>query len=701
MAISTDKEFLIRVRADIQQAVKDMRALTKEMQGQGNAAAKENRQLKGLEGGYRKLVAAAGAYVSVQTAIKALRIADEYQRIQTQIKLATKETGDYNRVSKQLYQISQRNSASLEATVSVFRGVARSAKELKASQRDVLIVTEAIQQTFAQGTGGAAAAGAQFQLAQMFSGVVVQAQEFNSLIDGAPVLVDAITRGLSQTKLELRESIAAGELLVSDVFRAILEQAPEIAATMGEIPDNLQKSGTRLANSVQLFLSGLDQAAGVTEFIANLFSDMSVAMDEASEALNPTGHQRINALIEDRLDMMKKINRFEETIARIERIPPKQRRNIDLMQMGLAKKRVQELTEQINSAGEELGKLNLQFADTGQAGAEAGKRSAEQQTELADRLNDTNAGLARQIKLFNAQVREIDKAKAATADLAASFDTAFEQLQGAGQPDEEIRGVDIQQQLGKVKQNLAASEFDKAVKGAKQVRDLILDVADAGGESKFVLNFLLKQAKAIGLEASTGIEQQQQATLEQSKAAITDLLAQAQELKSLQVGFDQESASQDGEFLRATLQEEFNNHPLVLPVILQKVGGTEAGLANKALEGLEAKAGGGMLRGPGSGTSDNILARLSPGEFVLRKRAVDHYGPKMLYRMNQMRVPRFADGGLATPHQAIGQPINASSGQPINLYLDGQKYQVTASSQTVEQMVHGFRLEALKRGRRL
>jgi hypothetical protein len=69
-------------------------------------------------------------------------------------------------------------------------------------------------------------------------------------------------------------------------------------------------------------------------------------------------------------------------------------------------------------------------------------------------------------------------------------------------------------------------------------------------------------------------------------------------------------------------------------------------------------AGGGQVRGPGTGTSDSILARLSHGEFVIRARAVQHYGAELFERLNAMRmppnsiptlVPAFAGGGLVVP----------------------------------------------------
>lgn len=62
-------------------------------------------------------------------------------------------------------------------------------------------------------------------------------------------------------------------------------------------------------------------------------------------------------------------------------------------------------------------------------------------------------------------------------------------------------------------------------------------------------------------------------------------------------------------------------------------------------------AGGGMVFGPGTATSDSILTRLSRGEFVEREAAVRYYGADFMHALNQLRIPRdvfrgFSMGGM-------------------------------------------------------
>lgn len=127
------------------------------------------------------------------------------------------------------------------------------------------------------------------------------------------------------------------------------------------------------------------------------------------------------------------------------------------------------------------------------------------------------------------------------------------------------------------------------------------------------------------------------------------------------------------------------------------------GLATGGLVGRFA--GGGRVSGPGSGTSDSILARLSNGEFVMRTAAVRKYGLGLMAALNGLRLPsdyfdrfKFAAGGLVAsltdgmgtprlvPALADGGQVAASGGRPINLTIDNQSYEMMAPEDVADRL---------------
>lgn len=83
-------------------------------------------------------------------------------------------------------------------------------------------------------------------------------------------------------------------------------------------------------------------------------------------------------------------------------------------------------------------------------------------------------------------------------------------------------------------------------------------------------------------------------------------------------------------------------------------------------------ANGGLVTGPGTGTSDSIPARLSNGEFVMKASAVRSLGLDTLEQMNEGKMPLFASGG---PVGSVPMPMQMDSGihVTINDYSTGNK----------------------------
>jgi tape measure domain-containing protein len=110
-------------------------------------------------------------------------------------------------------------------------------------------------------------------------------------------------------------------------------------------------------------------------------------------------------------------------------------------------------------------------------------------------------------------------------------------------------------------------------------------------------------------------------------------------------------------------------------------------------------AGGGSVHGPGTGTSDSILSRLSNGEFVMRAAAVRKFGVGFMHALNGLRMPSFATGGLVEgltsrlPPTASWMPsmssiTSASSGgRPLNLTIGDETFEgLSAPSDVADRL---------------
>ena len=106
------------------------------------------------------------------------------------------------------------------------------------------------------------------------------------------------------------------------------------------------------------------------------------------------------------------------------------------------------------------------------------------------------------------------------------------------------------------------------------------------------------------------------------------------------------------------------------------------GLAGGAAGASVKAATGGYIRGPGTGTSDSIPARLSDGEYVVRAAMVSHYGVDFLHALNRGQLRKFAQGGLVSTPRV---PSYTEPGLSETLREGGQQTQVVASPVNIQQ----------------
>lgn len=97
---------------------------------------------------------------------------------------------------------------------------------------------------------------------------------------------------------------------------------------------------------------------------------------------------------------------------------------------------------------------------------------------------------------------------------------------------------------------------------------------------------------------------------------------------------------------------------------------------------VQQHAAGGYIEGPGTGTSDSILSRLSNGEFVVKAAAVKKYGRETLERINNgtfanihVRIPKFAAGGMVGRHlDSAASRFTTELGASIPIHLTANNY---------------------------
>lgn len=300
---------------------------------------------------------------------------------------------------------------------------------------------------------------------------------------------------------------------------------------------------------------------------------------------------------------------------------------------------------------------------------------------LEDALKAQQRVVTEQKNLLRDATRDAQRA-------ADEFKEAFDKIRGGSAEKEDLDLIDFGAQLTEARRLLDQGDNEGAVEAALAAKDIVLALQETGKYTEAQLTGTLNKAQQVQEVASAALVDEQKSAVTEAEAALQKIQSQINLIKSISFSFDETKSLAEAKRVIDQIKSLIETQPIVVPVELRPTGGIDVDSAS-----VPGFATGGYIRGPGTKTSDSILARLSRGEYVLRADAVQKYGLDFLNQLNAGRLPGFATGGLV-------QPAGGSSGTPINLNLGGRSYPMTASPEVAAQLRRETHLEQLKKGRR-
>ena len=173
--------------------------------------------------------------------------ADDMQTLTSQIKIATTSTKDYAHAMSEIERIAMGNMVSLDSVGQLYASNERSLKQLGKSQDEVIKFTENIT-TAMRVSGGSAEsqAAALTQLGQALASGVLRGDEFNSVAEQAPVIMELMADSLGVTTGKLRDMAKEGKLTSKVVYDALAG-----ASASDKLAEKTKKMSTTISGAMQ------------------------------------------------------------------------------------------------------------------------------------------------------------------------------------------------------------------------------------------------------------------------------------------------------------------------------------------------------------------------------------------------------------------------------------------------------------------
>ncbi|MBN9243936.1 MAG: tape measure protein [Mesorhizobium sp.] len=224
-----------------------------------------------------------GGIASAFSVQAAQKLIDSATRIQNALKVAGLSGADLTKVYDRLYESAQKNAAPLEALATLYGRAAQQQKELGVSTDQLLQFTDNVSVALrVAGTDAGTASGALLQLGQALGSGVVHAEEFNSILEGVPTIVQAAAAGIKEANgsvAALKQLVIDGKVSSRAFFDGFAAGADTLAAKAANASMTTSQGFTTLTNALTRAAERFDTSTDASKRFGNALGELAVYVD--------------------------------------------------------------------------------------------------------------------------------------------------------------------------------------------------------------------------------------------------------------------------------------------------------------------------------------------------------------------------------------------------------------------------------------
>lgn len=318
MDVSAANEAYLRLSNTVSNTERHIRDNTDE-QGRFNRAIDEGAQ--GASDLMNMIKGAVAAYASVQTIGKVMDLSDQLTSTTARINLMNDGLQSTQDLQNMIYLSAERSRGAYQTTADAVSKLGLMAGDAFSSSEEIIAFTEQLNKQFTiAGTEAAGIDAAMLQLTQAMGSGVLRGEEYNSILEQAPNIIQAIADYMEVPKGQLKDMAAEGQITAEIVKNAMFAAADETNAKFESMPKTFNQIWTSFQNnalmafqpvlqrlndvanseSFQTFVNGaieaLSMVAGIVVEIFNLITSVGTVLADNWSWLSPIIYGVIGAL---------------------------------------------------------------------------------------------------------------------------------------------------------------------------------------------------------------------------------------------------------------------------------------------------------------------------------------------------------------------------------------------------------------------
>lgn len=258
-------------------------AITGTTAGLQKAATKSQNIIKSIAKTATSLPALIGGAGAVTAAVGLAKVADSYTLIGNQLAYATGNATEAEKVQRELYNITRATGSSMKDNTKTYLKL-NQAQELTglSSEENLQVLGGLIAIMQKTGTSGAEASNSMLQLGQALTSGNLGGDEFKSLGENAPGVLNALAESLGVTRGELKLMSTAGELTSKKIGTALVEISQSAESSFDGLAQTAEKGMNHFVASFQWMWDQINDNSGIMKDVHDMFLRASGWLEENS-----------------------------------------------------------------------------------------------------------------------------------------------------------------------------------------------------------------------------------------------------------------------------------------------------------------------------------------------------------------------------------------------------------------------------------
>lgn len=233
-------------------------------------AKRADRQVNTLKTSIKALTRVIHLLLAAEAVRQFIDMAEQAKMLRVKIKMLTGDAEAAGRVFDGLKKISKETGQSLKDTGELWQGLAISLKNTSATEGQLLNLVGTIQKMGA--LGGASAeqmSSSMRQFRQSIDGGVLRAEEFNSLLENTPTIVQTMARHMGLSMGQFRAEMLDGKITAERMVNAIQAATQETNEKFAQLPRTSGKAINELKVEVMGLVEQLDDLFGISDGVVS------------------------------------------------------------------------------------------------------------------------------------------------------------------------------------------------------------------------------------------------------------------------------------------------------------------------------------------------------------------------------------------------------------------------------------------------